>query len=135
MTARPTVLLVDDDAGIRGAMAKRLADVGFDVHAVTCGAEALASIRSTPIDAALIDVKMPDIDGFAVCEHIRKDEACKHIPVFMLTGTSDNVVRNFLGTLTSTVGGNHYVTKPCDGKAVAQAMWDAVQGQRTSTQS
>jgi len=127
MTTRPTILLVDDDADVRHAMATRLGAAGFAVQPAANGAEALAAIRSQHLDAALIDVKMPDFDGFAVCEHIRKSDLCKNIPVFMLTGSDDGVVRNFLGTLSSTAGADHYITKPCDGQAVAQQIWQAVQ--------
>ncbi len=126
MTTPPTILLVDDDLGVRTALAKRLQAVGFKVQMAANGSEALQFIRNQHLDAALIDVKMPDIDGFAVCESIRANQACKDIPVFMLTGTDDGVVRNFFAKLTSTVGANHSVTKPCDGKVLARQLWDAV---------
>jgi CheY-like chemotaxis protein len=127
MTTRATVLVVDDDSGVRRALAMRLGAVGFEVHTAASGSEALAAIRTKHLDAALIDVRIPDADGFAVCEHIRKSESCKDIPVVMLTGCDDGVVRNFLGTLSSTVGATHYVTKPCDGQVVAERLWNMVQ--------
>lgn len=130
MTTKPIVLVVDDDADVRAAMSTRLGAVGFDVQSACSGAEALATIRTTRLDAALIDVKMPDTDGFAICENIRKNKSYRNIPVFMLTGADDGLVRNFLGTLSSTVGASQYVTKPCDGKAVAEQLWSAVQKSR-----
>ena len=69
------------------------------------------------VDGAILDVRIPGVDGFGVCEYIRDNDL--KIPVFMLTGSSDGVVRNFLGKLTTTVGGDYFVTKPYDGKALA----------------
>jgi len=131
--ARPTVLIAEDDATARSALSIRLTQAGFDVITASDGAAAVDLLEKRTPDAALLDVQMPRLDGFAVCEHIRRNPATQKMPVFFLTGTTDGVIRNHLGTLTSTVGGDHHFTKPYDGKLIAMLLWDAVGGPRTPT--
>ncbi|HRX86401.1 MAG TPA: response regulator [Phycisphaerae bacterium] len=119
MTTRthPMILIAEDDAGTREALSLRLIQSGFDVLSAHDGTQAIKLLNENLVDGAILDVRIPGVDGFGVCEYIRDNDL--KIPVFMLTGSSDGVVRNFLGKLTTTVGGDYFVTKPYDGKALA----------------
>jgi len=123
---KPAVLIVEDDAEARSALAIRLTHAGFEVTTVPDGPAALTAVHRRRPDAALLDVRMPAMDGFEVCERIRAIPECRDIPIFFLTGTTDGLVRNNLGKLTATVGGDFYLTKPYDGKIVTMMLWDAV---------
>lgn len=84
---RPRVLVVDDDAGIRRALARLFARLGLDVIAVATGAEALAALTDRSPDLVVLDLGLPDVDGFALCEQIR---ARGELPIIVLTGRSDD---------------------------------------------
>lgn len=118
------VMVADDDRQVRDALEIRLAQAGFDVVTAEDAHSAIEVFDRRKPDAALLDVKMPGSDGFAVCEHIRSTGS--PIPVFFLTGTSDGIVRGHLAKLTHTVGANHFLTKPYDSKALALMLREAL---------
>jgi len=122
--SKPTILVADDDAQIREALAIRLTQSGFDVVMAANGDEAIRLVEKTRLDAAVLDVQMPGADGFAVCEHMRRSN--QKLPIFLLTGSSDGIIRNHLGVLTETVGGDRCLTKPYDGKALALILRNAL---------
>ena len=124
MKAKPLVLIADDDRHIREALASRLLQADFDVVSTGSADGAMALFDRRQPDAAILDVRMPDADGFAVCEYIRKKGS--EIPVFFLTGADKSIIRNHLATLTVAVGANHFVTKPYDGKTLALMLHDAL---------
>ncbi len=125
MRNHPVILLAENDTRTREALSLRLVQAGFDVIPARDGAQAIQLINDNEIDGAILDAKIPGIDGFGVCAHIREKEL--KMPVFMLTGGSDRVVRNFLGKLTTTVGGDYFVTQPYDGAALALMLRRALQ--------
>jgi DNA-binding NtrC family response regulator len=78
------VLLVDDEGELVYTMAERLSLRGYNVDAVTDGAEALEHVASNTYDVAVVDVKMPGISGLVVLKVIKRD--CPQTPVILLTG-------------------------------------------------
>jgi len=116
---KPTVLIADDEESVRYGLMTRLTRAGFKVVTAANGEKAIDIVKTQKVDAVLLDVKMPGIDGFAVCEYIRKDVGDTDLPVFFLTGIQDGIVRDNLGILSHTVGANRYLTKPCDTAALA----------------
>lgn len=123
------MLVADDDRGIREGLAARFLQAGFEV---VCAGDARGAIElydNRRPDAAMLDVQMPGIDGFAVCEHIRAGGGI--IPVFFLTGATDGVISHHLPTLTRTVGGTHFITKPYDGKTVVLMVRKAIEDAQT----
>lgn len=123
-TDKPTVLVAEDDRQIRDSLALRLSDAGFRVVTAADGDAALARLAEEQPVAAVLDVNMPGKDGFAVCEHLRATGSA--IPVFFLTGAEEGAVRHHLDTLTKTVGGDHFLLKPYDGKVLAILLRDAL---------
>ncbi|MBW8481926.1 response regulator transcription factor [Actinomadura parmotrematis] len=101
-----TVLVVDDEPGIRGLMRTALRFHGFATVEAATGAEALAAARERRPDLVLLDVMLPDIDGFEVCRRLR--DAGDGVPVIFLTArdTPSDTVTGL------TLGGDDYVTKP-----------------------
>lgn len=100
------VLVVDDERAIRELVTTALEFVGAEVHEAADGATALAAVEAKDPDVVVLDVMLPDIDGFEVCERIRA--AGRHTPVVFLTARADDAdrVRGFV------LGGDDYVTKP-----------------------
>lgn len=109
MITDATVLVVDDIASNRFILVKHLNKQGIsNVLQAQNGREALELIQSNPVDLVLLDVMMPEVDGFEVLEKMKADENLRHIPVIMITALDD---------MESTVkciqfGAEDYLLKP-----------------------
>ena len=79
------ILVVDDDENILNLERTILEQKGFDVTAAAGGAEALKLLADRAFDLVLLDVMMPEVDGFTVCRKIKEDPRLKDIPVIFLT--------------------------------------------------
>ena len=100
------ILLVDDEDNLRTMLAAALAHSGFEVETATDGREALAKVPEFLPDLILLDVMMPDLDGFEVCRRLRTERV--KTPVVFLTARddTDDKVRGL------TLGGDDYLVKP-----------------------
>ena len=108
MTARTKVLVVDDhDVNLLLAQ-HTLEDAGYDVVLAANGMEALARFVEQPADCVLLDVRMPDLDGFAVCERLRSLPGGAEMPVLFLTALRD--IETF--DRASRVDADDFLTKP-----------------------
>ena len=103
---RGRVLVVDDEAPITELLSTALRYMGYDVTTARTGAGALELASRTPPDLVVLDVMLPDIDGFEVCRRLRADG--DFVPVIFLTArdAEDDRVTGFIR------GGDDYVTKP-----------------------
>ncbi len=79
------ILVVDDDENILNLERTILEQKGFDVTGANGGAKALRLLADQTFDLALLDVMMPEVDGFAVCRKIKEDPRLKEMPVIFLT--------------------------------------------------
>ncbi|RPJ09366.1 MAG: EAL domain-containing protein [Spirochaetaceae bacterium] len=107
---RANILIVDDSADNLVMLMTILAKAGYRAYSANNGKEALEILNKTPLDLVLLDVMMPDTDGFTILEEIRRRHSMIELPVIMLTAVSDN--EHVVKALTS--GANDYVTKPYD---------------------
>lgn len=100
------VLLIEDEPALGMIVKDSLIFRGFEVHYAKNGAEGLELFRMHRPDIVVADVMMPDMDGFTMAEHIRRDDP--HTPIMFLTARSQtvDVVRGF------ELGGNDYLKKP-----------------------
>jgi two-component system, OmpR family, response regulator len=103
---RALVLVVDDEPNILELLSAALRLSGFAVTAADCGAAAVACAREQRPDIVVLDVMLPDLDGFTVAKTLR--ELYERVPVLFLTAR-DAVADRIAGL---TVGGDDYVTKP-----------------------
>ena len=106
LTAR--VLVVDDEAGIRDVVSSGLRLVGCEVMAIDRGQTAIDRARSEHFDAIVLDVMLPDVDGFTVCAELRR--AGIEVPVLFLTARTESED----AVLGLRRGGDDYVRKPFD---------------------
>jgi DNA-binding response OmpR family regulator len=79
------ILVVDDDENILNLEKTILEQKGFDVTGAAGGAEALKLLAEKTFDLVLLDVMMPEVDGFTVCRKIKEDPRLKDLPVIFLT--------------------------------------------------
>jgi class 3 adenylate cyclase len=105
---RGTILVVDDNVGNREILARRLARDGYTVITAEDGRRALDLLRGQAIDLVLLDVMMPEMDGYEVLKRLRSDEALRHIPVLMISALDevDSVIRCI------ELGAEDYLPKP-----------------------
>jgi CheY-like chemotaxis protein len=107
---RPLILVVDDDPGIRQILVKTFQQlpIACRVQTASDGVEALESVQREAPELIVLDVMMPRMDGFAVCERLRGNVRTAFIPVLMLTANADEMSR----TRGFLVGTDDYVAKP-----------------------
>ena len=102
----PRVLVTDDEDNIRFLLDAALRHFGFDVVLAANGREALGAVADEKPDLIVLDVMLPDLDGFEVCRRLRADGI--RVPVLFLTAR-DGTEEKVRGL---TLGGDDYVTKP-----------------------
>lgn len=104
------ILVVDDDPDLREGLSLMLSSEGFDVDCVADGREAITSSKGGNPNLIILDVMLPDMDGFKVCERLKQDPVTRNIPVVFLT-VRDQLKHKIRGYI---VGGNRYIVKPFD---------------------
>jgi two-component system, OmpR family, response regulator MtrA len=100
-----TVLLVEDDPGVREGLELALRRLGHGVRPAASGEAALHRIHETAVDVVVLDVMLPGLDGFEVCRRLRRDS---DLPVIMLTARGDDL--DIVAGLAA--GADDYVVKP-----------------------
>ncbi len=105
-----TVLVVDDDPGALDALSEALGALGIAVYKALNGTSGLTLARDVQPDVILLDVMMPGLDGYQVCQRLKQDPETRLIPVVFLTGHGSREAR--LQGLE--VGGTDFLFKPCD---------------------
>ncbi len=104
------ILLIDDDPLIRHLVVRTLTAEDFEVAEAASGLEGIASAIANPPDLILLDVMMPGMDGYEVCNHLRQQSATINVPIIFLTAL-DQMDSKVLGLST---GADDYITKPFD---------------------
>jgi DNA-binding response OmpR family regulator len=91
MTAHPParILVCDDEPAIASVVATILKREGYEVIETHGGPQCIALVERGNVDLVLLDVSMPDMDGFDVCEALRAGEAGRQLPIVLLTGRTD----------------------------------------------
>jgi len=102
------VMVVDDDAGYARLLVDCFSGLGFEVLYVESGALALAAVAGFHPEIILLDIRMPEMDGFEVCQSIRKNPQYANIIIIMLTSVGE-VEDKIKGI---DIGANDYVVKP-----------------------
>ena len=108
-----TIALVDDDRNILTSVSMALEAEGYKVRTYTDGAEALRGLTANPADLAVLDIKMPRMDGMELLQRLRKQSA---IPVIFLT-SKDDEIDELLGL---RMGADDYIKKPFSQKLLIE---------------
>src|SRR4051812_49577391 len=101
----PRILLVDDEQAVQTLLTYPLRKDGYDVVSAATGAEALERFRDGEFDLVVLDVMLPQVDGFEVCRALRARSA---VPIIMLTAKAEE----FDKVLGLELGADDYITKP-----------------------
>ncbi len=128
---KPTILLADDNPDHRELWARYLAYDDYRVETAADGREALRILEHTPVQLVLLDLMMPEVDGFQVLAELRKRVSPEQLPVILTTGrdATDDVVRGF------ELGANDYVTKAIDPKVLSARIRSRLRSSRARLRS
>lgn len=115
MDKKSKILIVDDSVDIIELLKKRLRAEGYDTAEAFDGEECIAQVDLCNPDLIVLDIMMPKLDGFKVCQRLKADENTRYIPILMLTAKSE--VKNKVKGLD--IGADDYLAKPFDYKELS----------------
>jgi CheY-like chemotaxis protein len=111
------ILVVDDEDAVRSVIAEALRLDGFKVREAKSGQEALEQVILDPPDLLVVDVLMPEMDGFTLCQKIRAmPEPLNRLPIILLTALNTTLGRQ----VGQEVGADFYLTKPFSPRQLRQ---------------
>lgn len=113
---RSTILSVDDERDVTDLVEFHLTRAGYDVVTAATGREALECVQQQRPDLIILDLMLPDIDGFGVCEILRRHSATATIPIVILTAWATRDARH----LGLELGALDYLTKPFSSKELVE---------------
>jgi CheY-like chemotaxis protein len=116
------ILVVDDDEMVLMALEELLKPEGYEVQTVPSGKEALQKLDQGGYDLLMLDVIMPEMDGYELCKRIREKEKCKETPVVFLTAKSRDEDR----AKGLEAGANLYLSKPISPDKLLGIVSDAL---------
>jgi DNA-binding response OmpR family regulator len=117
-----TVLVIDDERDTNDILASLVRARGLEPIQVFSGAQALAAVRAQSPDLILLDLMLPDIDGFELCDQLKRDRTTNLIPIVMVTALQDAHNR----AAGVRVGANGYLIKPFTPQELYQMMDEAL---------
>lgn len=120
MTTKKKILIVDDDPNILLSVEFLLVKNGFDVLVARNGMEAIEIIEDTVPDVVLLDIMMPDVDGYVICEFIKKHERTKSAKVIFLSAKSREMDVDF----GYEIGADLYMIKPFSTRTLLEKIND-----------
>jgi DNA-binding response OmpR family regulator len=118
-----SVLIIDDEAGVSLALAIRLRAAGFDASTADSGFSGLAAAHLRPPDAIVLDMRMPDMDGFEAFTRLRLNPHLADIPVVFLSANVQDSARQ----AALAAGATAYLTKPFDAREVVAVLREAIE--------
>ncbi|MEQ8210995.1 MAG: response regulator transcription factor [Lacipirellulaceae bacterium] len=106
MSTTQRIMIIEDDATLLRGLTDNFTDAGFDVDSASDGAVGLAQTLAQPPDVMLLDIMLPKLNGYEICQRVRKEKL--DFPIIMLTakGQEEEIVRGL------ELGADDYVTKP-----------------------
>lgn len=124
------ILIVDDEPGMVDAIRMRLEANNYDVIIARDGGEGLIKARAENPDLVILDVMLPNMDGFMVCRMLKFDEKYSHIPVVMLTArTQDSDAKK-----GKEVGADAYVKKPFKAEELLKTISNLIDTRKPASQ-
>ncbi len=123
MSEKKRILIVDDEPDFSMIVQTYLEKEGFATELAYNGVEGFAKIKANPPDAIVLDVMMPEMDGYELCAALKKDSAYADIPIVLLTAVADRVTStkysHYDGMSTEA---DDYLAKPASGDDITQSV-------------
>jgi DNA-binding response OmpR family regulator len=128
MTEKPKILVIDDDSKLNSLLREYLSKFGFEVYSSILPSEGLKAVSHFVPDLIVLDVMMPEMDGFSVCREIRKTS---NVPVIMLTARGE-VTDKIVGL---ELGADDYMAKPFEPRELVARIQVILRRMNTPTKT
>ena len=123
MTDKKRILVVDDEPDFALLVQGNLQKEGFDVDVAYNGVEGLEKIKQNLPDAVVLDVMMPEMDGYEVCAEIKKDDRLSEIAILMLTAVADHVTSTRYSHFDGmSMEADDYLPKPASAEEITDSL-------------
>ncbi|MGB2984791.1 MAG: response regulator [Phycisphaerae bacterium] len=118
----PRIVLADPQRSSQRLLRRQLEDAGFHVEIAANGSEVILLCEIDPPDILILDVDLPDMDGFEVCAYVRHETHDSDITVIIMTETTDEMTRTYLGQMVDYAGGDYFFARPFDGRLLVHLL-------------
>ncbi|MEJ2096084.1 MAG: response regulator [Deltaproteobacteria bacterium] len=123
MTDKKRILVVDDEPDFCSIVQGQLEKEGFDVELAYNGVEGMEKIQANPPDAIVLDVMMPEKDGYEVCKELKADASLCNIPVLLLTAVASHVTSTRYSHADGmSTEADDYIAKPASAEQISQSL-------------
>ncbi len=113
-----TILVVDDEPFIVETVKFSLEQAGFECLVAYDGVQAIEKARNEEPDLILLDIVLPKLDGYKVCQVLKHDERYRHIPIIMLTARNQEKEKK----IAMVMGADEFITKPFDSDELIESI-------------
>ncbi len=123
MGEKKRILVVDDEPDFASIVQGNLEKEGFEVEVAYDGVEGLEKVKANPPDAIVLDVMMPEMDGYKMCSELKADEKYADIPILMLTAVADRVTSTRYSHYDGmSMEADDYLPKPASAEDITESI-------------
>ena len=123
MSDKKRILVVDDEPDFCSIVQGQLEKEGFDVELAYNGVEGMEKVQANPPDAIVLDVMMPEKDGYEMCKELKADSNLCEIPVLLLTSVASHVTSTRYSHADGmSTEADDYIAKPASAEAISQSI-------------
>ena len=123
MTDKKRILVVDDEPDFCSIVQGQLENEGFEVEVAYNGVEGIEKVRANPPDAIVLDVMMPEKDGYEMCAELKDDESCCEIPIILLTAVASHVTSTrYTHADGMSTEADDYIAKPASAEEITDSV-------------
>ena len=123
MSLQKRILVVDDEPDFAAIVQGNLEKEGFEVEIAYNGVEGLEKVKANPPDAIVLDVMMPEKDGYVVCKELKEDNAYCNIPIVLLTAVASHVTSTrYTHRDGMATEADDYIAKPASAEEITKSL-------------
>jgi two-component system alkaline phosphatase synthesis response regulator PhoP len=123
MAGKKRVLVVDDEPDFVAVVRRNLEAEGFEVEEAYDGVEGMKRVQANPPDAVVLDVMMPEKDGYEMCAEMKGDEQYAGIPIVLLTAVASHVPSTRYSHFSGmTMDADDYLPKPASAEQITRSL-------------
>jgi len=123
MSEKKRILVVDDEPDFCSIVQMNLEKEGFAVELAYSGVEGLEKVQANPPDAIVLDIMMPEMDGYEVCKKLKADEKYVDIPIILLTAVASHVTSTRYSHRDGmSTEADDYIAKPASAEEITESI-------------
>lgn len=123
MNMQKKILVVDDEPDFAAIVQGNLEKEGFEVEVAYNGVEGLEKVQASPPDAIVLDVMMPEKDGYEMCKELKEDDDTCNIPVVLLTAVASHVTSTrYTHADGMSTEADDYIAKPASAEEITKSV-------------